>query len=168
MKKFTLAVVIVAVVTLALGSVGVAFAQTPTQTTEIGAGWMGGRGTRGAMVGGNSVARDGILHDYMIAEYAEALGIPVADLEARLDGGETMAEIALSEGLTFEQFRTLLVDVRTQAIEQALSDGVLTQEQADWLTLRGAGQMGFARGMHGGGQGQFANPACPYYNQTNP
>jgi len=168
MKKFTLAVVIVAVVTLALGSVGVAFAQTPTQTTEIGAGWMGGRGTRGAMVGENAVARDGILHDYMIAEYAEALGIPVADLEAHLDGGETMAEIALSEGLTFEQFRTLLVDVRTQAIEQALSDGVLTQEQADWLTLRGAGQMGISRGMHGGGQRHFANPACPYYNQTNP
>ena len=168
MKKLSLAVVIVAVVTLALGSVGVAFAQTPTQTTETGAGWMGGRGTRGALVGGNDVPGDGILHDYRIAEYAEALGIPVADLEARLDGGETMAEIAFSIGLTFEQFRTLMVDVRTQAIEQALSDGVLTQEQADWLTLRGAGQMGLGRGMHGVGQRQFTNPNCPYYSQTNP
>lgn len=168
MKKLSLAVVIVAVVTLALGSVGVAFAQAPTQTTETGTGWMGGRGTRGAMVGGNDVAGDGILHDYKIAEYAEALGIPVADLEARLDGGETMAEIAFSIGLTFEQFRTLMVEVRTQAIEQALSDGVLTQEQADWLTLRGAGHMGSGRGMHGLGQRQFANPDCPYYSQTNP
>lgn len=168
MKKFTLAVVIVAVVTLALGSVGVAFAQSPTQTTGSGTGWIGGRGTRGALAGGNAVAGDGILHDYMIAAYSEALGIPVAELEARLEGGETMAEIALSEGLTFEQFRTLMVDVRTQAIEQALSDGVLTQEQADWLTLRGAGQMGLGRGMHAGGQGQFANPDCPYYSQTNP
>jgi len=35
----------------------------------------------------------------MIAAYAEKLNIPVADLEARLDNGETMAQIALSEGL---------------------------------------------------------------------
>jgi hypothetical protein len=30
------------------------------------------------------------------------------------------------------------------------------------------GQMGNGSGMRGGGQGQFANPNCLYYNQTNP
>jgi hypothetical protein len=123
--------------------------------------------------GANTTAGEGILHDYMIAAYAEKLNLPAADLEARLNNGETMAQIALSEGLTFEQFRTLMVEVRTQAINQAVADGTLTQEQADWMTTRGAGrmagsQMGNARGMRGSGQGQNANPDCPYYSQTNP
>jgi hypothetical protein len=84
-----------------------------------------------------------------------------------------MSQIALSTGLTVDQFRTLMVETRSQAIDQAVADGTLTQTQADWMSQRGAGQMaggqmGNGRGMHGGGQGQFANPDCPYYNQTNP
>jgi hypothetical protein len=109
----------------------------------------------------------------MIAAYTEALDIPVADLEARLDSGETMSQIAISTGMTLDKFRNLMVEVRTQAIEQALNDGVLTQAQADWMSQRGAGQMaggqmGNGSGMRGTGQRQFANPNCPYYNQTNP
>ena len=175
MKKFTVTLMVVAVVVIALGAVGVAYAQSATQGagTGSGSGWMGGRGSRGGMGAGNSTAGDGILHDYMIAAYAEELNIPVADLEARLDQGETMSQIALSTGLTIDQFRTLMVEARTQAIEQAVADGTLTQEQADWMSQRGAGQMaggqmGNGRGMRGAGQGQFANPDCPYNNQTNP
>ncbi len=173
MNKYGILLVIVAVVTLALGAVGTAYAQSPTQTPGTGTGWMGGRGSHNGLGGANTSAGEGILHDYMIAAYAAELNISVADLEARLDSGETIAQIALSEGLTFDQFRTLKVDARTQAIEQALSDGLLTQAQADWMSQRSAGQMaggqmGIGTGMRGGGQGQYANPDCPYYNQTNP
>jgi hypothetical protein len=173
MNKLGILLVIAAIATLALGSVGVAYAQTPTQTPGTGTGYMGGRGSRNGLGGANASAGDGILHDYMIAIYAEKLNIPVADLEARLDNGETMAQIAISTGLTLDQFRTLMVEVRTQAIEQALNDGVLTQAQADWMSQRGAGQMagghmGNGSGMRGAGQGQFVNPNCPYNTQTNP
>ena len=173
MKKFVVTLMVVAVVIFALGSVGVAFAQSPTQTPGTGTGRMGGRGSQNGLGGANTPVGDGILHDYMIAAYAEALDIPVADLEARLDSGETMSQIALSTGMTLDEFRTLMVEVRTQAIDQALSDGVLTQAQADWMKLHGAGQMaggqaGNGFGMRGSGQGQFANPNCPYYNPTNP
>jgi hypothetical protein len=173
MNKFGILLVIVAVATLAFGSVGVAYAQSPTQAPGAGTGFMGGRGSRNGLGGANSTAGDGILHDYLITAYAEKLNIPVADLEARLSNGETMAQIAISTGLTLDQFRTLMIDVRTQAIEQALNDGVLTQAQADLMSQRGAGQMaggqkGNGSGMRGGGQGQFANPNCPYYNQNNP
>ncbi len=173
MNKFVKAVLLVAVVALAIGTAGVAYAQSPSQAPGNGVTAMGGRGPRGGSGAGNGIASDGILHDYMIAAYAEALNIPVADLEARLENGETMSQIALSTGMTLDEFRTLMVDVRTQAIDQALADGVLTQAQADWLKLHGAGQMAggqFGRGfgMHGSGQGQYANPNCPYYNSTNP
>ena len=168
MNKYVLAVVILAVVVVTLGSVGVAYAQSPNQTAGTGSGWMGGRESRGGMGAGTMAAGTGILHDYMISAYSEALGIPAADLEARLDAGETMSQVALSTGLTLDEFRALMIDVRSQAIDQALNDGVLTQAQADWMKLRGAGQMGAGRGMYGSGQGQFNNPDCPYYNTTTP
>jgi hypothetical protein len=173
MNKSVILLVVVAVATLALGTVGVAYAQSPTQAPGAGVTAMGGRGPQGGYGAGIGIAGDGILHDYMIAAYAEALDIPVADLEARLDSGETMSQIAISTGMTLDEFRTLMVEVRTQAIDQALSDGVLTQAQADWLKLHGAGQMaggqmGRGIGMRGAGRGQYANPACPYYNSTNP
>ena len=170
MKKFTVTIMVVVVVALALGAAGVAYAQSASQGTGTGtgSGWMGGRGSRGGMGAGNMGTGDGILHDYMIAAFAEELNIPVADLEARLEQGETMAQIAVSTGLTIDEFRTLMVDARSQAIDQAVADGTLIQEQADWMSQRGAGQMGKGRVMHGAGQGQFANPDCPYYDQTNP
>jgi hypothetical protein len=173
MKKFVVSFMVVAVVIFTLGAVGVAYAQSPTQAPGTGTGWMGGRGSGNGLGNANTISGEGILHDYMIAAYAEKLNIPVSDLEARLDSGEMMAQIALSEGLTFEQFRTLMVEVRTQAINQAVADGTLTQEQADWMKQHGAGQMaggqmGNGRGMRSSGQGQYANPDCPYYSQTNP
>lgn len=173
MNKFVKAILLVAVVALAIGTTGVAYAQTPNQTPGTGFTAMAGRGPQGSYGAGNGITGDGILHDYLIAAYAEALNIPVADLETRLDDGETMSQIALSTGMTLDEFRTLMVDVRTQAIDQALADGVLSQAQADWLKLHGAGQIAggqFGRGfgMRGSGQGQYANPSCPYYNTTNP
>ena len=175
MKKLTVTIMVVAVVVLALGAAGVAYAQSSSRGTGTGSGsgWMGGRGSRGSMGAGNMSVGDGLLHDYMVAAYAEELNIPVADLEARLDQGETMAQIAISTGLTIDQFRTLMVETSSQAINQAVADGTLTQQQADWMKQHGArqmagGQLGNGRGMRGAGQGQFANPDCPYNNPTNP
>ncbi len=171
MNKLVKTLLLVAVAALAFGAAGVAYAQSPTP----GSGMIGmsGRGPHGGSGTGNGIVGDGILHDYMIAAYAEALNIQVADLETRLNNGETMSQIALSTGMTLDEFRALMVNVRNQAIDQALADGVLTQAQADWLKLHGAGQMaggqnGRGHGMRGSGQGQYANPNCPYYNSTNP
>jgi hypothetical protein len=116
------------------------------------------------MMGQAAVAgtQDGLLHDGMIAVYAQKLGISADDLNARLTKGETMAQIAYSKGLTAAQFSALMIDARTQAIDQAIKDGTLTQAQADWMSQRGAGMMG----GRGTGQGRNANPDCPYYPQT--
>jgi hypothetical protein len=171
MKKFATLLVGVMVLVAALASVSVAYAQSPTPAAGTGTGWMGGRASNGI-----SAVGDGLLHEYYVEAFAQALSIPAADLEARLEAGETMAQIALSTVLTLDEFRSLAVDVRLQALNQAVSDGVITQEQADWMSQRGFGQMG-ARGtgssgfgsQRGGGMmGQFSNPACPYYTPTAP
>lgn len=174
MKKFVFTMIIFAAVVVAFGTVGVAYAKGPNQVAGTANGWTSGNSSRNGMGVGYAINSEGILHDYLIAGYSEALGISVTDLEARLDNGETMAQIALSQGLTFEQFRTLMVDVRNQAIGEATNDGVLTQAQADWMTQRGAGQMagGYAgSGMYGmrqAGQGQFTNPDCPFFTSSVP
>ncbi len=94
----------VAIAVLAIGATGVVYTQTPSQAPGSGAARMGGRDPRGGSGVGNGVAVEGILHDYLIAAYAEALNIPVADLEARLDSGETMSQIAISTGITLDEF----------------------------------------------------------------
>ena len=171
MNKSVLVIVIVAVVAVALGTAGLVYAQSPNPQTPVpGTGYgfgMGGRGARGGMMGQVAVAgtQDGLLHDGMIAVYAQKLGISVDDLNARLTKGETMAQIAYSKGLTAAQFSALMIDARTQAIDQAVKDGTLTQAQADWMNQRGAGMMG-GRGARGTGQGRNANPDCLYYPQT--
>ena len=107
--------------------------------------------------------QDGLLHDEMTAAYAAKLGISATDLEARLNKGETMAQIAYSKGLTADQFTKMMTEARTQAIDQAVKDGKLTQEGADWMKQRGAGIMGVGRGANG--QGRFSNANCPYNTQ---
>lgn len=186
MNKFVLSIVIVAVVAIALGTAGFVYAQSPTPQTPVpgsgyGQGTMDGQGYHGGMVngqgnrGGMSMmnqtaagAQDGLLHDEMIAVYAQKLGISVDDLNARLTKGETMAQIASSKGLTADQFTTLMADARSQAIAQAVKDDSLTQAQADWMNQRGAGMAAGGRRMRGTGQGRNANLDCPYYPQTNP
>lgn len=181
MNKLVRSIVIVAAVAVAFGTTGLVFAQTSTPPADVpgtgyGAGIGGGRGARGGMMqaAGNQVGlmgaaagtQDGILHDALIAAYAGKLGISVDDLNARLAGGETLAAIAFAQGLSLDEFQVLKADARSQAIDQAVTDGTLTQEQADWMKQHGAGVAAGGRGMRGTGQGQFANPDCPYYQTT--
>lgn len=173
MNKFGILIVIIAVVTLALGTAGVAYAQFTSPVPGSGTGVMVGNSTGSNLGGANKTFNQGILDDYMIAPYADALDISTVDLEARLDNGETMVQIALSEGLTFEQFRTMMIEVRTQAFEQAIKDGLLTQAQVGWMAQSGAGQMigsqlANGSGMSGNGQGQFTNPNRRYENKCKP
>ncbi|OGN75719.1 MAG: hypothetical protein A2X25_02840 [Chloroflexi bacterium GWB2_49_20] len=178
MKKTVTALLIVAVVAIALSTAGLAYAQAPTPQAPVtgsgyGYGMNGNARMHSGIMGQNVVSgtQDGVLHDVMIAAFAEQLGISVEDLNARLDAGETVADVAFSKGLTVDEFRTLMTDARSQAIDQALLDGTLTQEQADRMNQRGGGQMmgaGAGRGARGAGQGQFSNPGCPYYDEVQP
>ncbi len=163
MKKIIIGIALVAVIGVSLGTVASVHAQSTTSPVAFSANGRGGRG-------GNQGAgtQDGFLHDELIAAYAVKLGISVAQLNARLANGETMAQIAISTGLSLEQFRTLMVEVRTMAVNAAVQNGTLTQEQADWMKLHGAGQAangGF--GVRGSGLGQYANPDCPYYQSNH-
>ena len=182
MRKFAFAFVIVATLVVALATTGYVFAQTgnpPTpQTPGSGNGYSRGMGGMMGRGTGISMGGEGILHDTMIAVFAQKLGLTVDELNARLAKGETMTQIAASKGLTAEKFTTLMADARSQAIDQAVKDGKLTQAQADWMKQRGGamngGSTGSGRGMMGDGRGRgmhgngTGDPStCPYFPQTN-
>jgi hypothetical protein len=158
MKKLVKSFVILAVVAIALGSASAVFAQSSTPETPTG---FGSRGNRGGMGSGSTFLNqnrdsfeDGLLHDEMIAAFAEALDLDVEVVETRLADGETMAEIALSTGLTLDEFRTVLKDVRTQVHEWAVEEGILPEAQGP------RGGMGRFGGMKGDGQGLYGSGEC--------
>lgn len=162
--------VVVALAALGIAGVAYAYAQTPTPVPGFGPGGMmgGGRGRggmggpgmggpgmggRGMMGGYGQTGQSGPMHEYMEAAMAEALGMDQEDLEAELDAGKTMWQVAEAKGFTLEQFQTLMLDARKAALAKMVEEGVITQAQADFMLSRM--QSGFGGGM-GGGRG-----GCP-------
>jgi hypothetical protein len=157
MKKILIIVALVGAAALAFGFTGNVMAQAvepPTVEPGFGPGGMGG-GFRGKMMSARGEGL-GLMHDAMTAAFTEKLGITVDDLNARLASGETMYNIAVENGLTLEDFHSIMVDARAKALESAVADGTITQEQADFMKERGAGRLG--------GRGGFAGN-CPNGNQ---
>jgi hypothetical protein len=179
MKKILLAIAVVMLVGVAaLGVYGVARAQTPTvepQGPGFGGFGMGGqRGSGGPMMGGGRMfgrgemleRGEGWMHDSMLAAFADKFGMSVEDLQARLDAGDSMWDVAQEKGMSAEDFLALRLDVRNQLIDQAVKDGKLTQAQADRMKARGERRMMnhgdcpmADDGLSGAGQGTPGNNA---------
>jgi len=115
MKKRVVLIAVVAALAVSLGGVGLAYAAGGPPGDKLG------NETQGA------------LHDLMIASMASALDISTTELESRLDAGETPGEIALDLGFEEDQIFDLLDEARAEALAQAVEDGLITQEQADWM-----------------------------------
>ena len=117
-------------------------------------------------------ARDGLLGGFSEAFWnrfdgvAEALGLDPEQLFSRLHDGETVADVAEDLGVNLEDVRGALEDARAEqredAIQQALEDGRITEEQAEWMLegiekgfLPRGGGFDERRGMghSGGGRG---------------
>lgn len=64
---------------------------------------------------------------------ADALGITVEELEAAKEAGTSMEDLAAQNGTTVEAIKTAMVDARVNALNQAVADGDLPQEKADWM-----------------------------------
>ncbi len=160
-----------------LGSFSVVGAQTQTPQDPDGDTptwpWMGrGPHRMGAhMMWNTDGAQSGLLHDTILPLLAEKLGLTVDEITARLEDGERMWEIADSLGYTFDDFRALMLEAREEAIAQALEDGTITEDQAEWMQERGANMMGRQNGsgrgagmMGGWGRNQNSTTGCPFYN----
>ncbi len=165
MKK-TILIVGLAVLALGVLGVGAVLAQDDNPPAPYGHGQMMNSGAMGSM------------HTFMTIEFAKALDLNVNDVNTRLASGETMYDIALSAGVTADEFPAVMTEVRAAALAEAVKANVITQEQADWMLSHnmgngnctgmgpqgnyGSGMMGngYGRGgmMGGWGAGQQTNP----------
>lgn len=158
MKKFTIAILaVLAVGVLAFGFSSDAFA-AESDPAYPGNGGMGGNGGSGGNGRGGSngtgipletnLNLDGSLDDLMAGMIASELGISVEELQAREDAGETLVEIGLSLGFDADAVLAIHLQARTEALAQAVADGLLTQTQADWMLSRMEnGQAGINLGL---------------------
>lgn len=128
-------ILIVALAALALGAVGMGVASA--------------RGNNPPSVHGMHNLH-GALHTFMVTEFARELNLNVNDVNTRLAAGETLRDIALSAGVSAEDFPAVMQTVRANALAAAVKANVITQEQADWMLSHGFGQGG---GMYGKGSG---------------
>jgi hypothetical protein len=67
---------------------------------------------------------------------AEALGMTVEELQAEFEAGKKLPDILEELGMSEEDLQAALQAARVARIEQAVSDGELTQEQADEILER--------------------------------
>jgi transposase len=140
MKKKLLIGAGVALIVLLLAGLGGAafvFAQEPTPTFPFGGrGGSWGRGGFGR--GGFGWARGGMWTMFDTA--AEALGLTPEELFADLREGKSPAEIAEEQGVDVEALYDAMNAARgeamQQALQQAVEDGRITQEQADQMLER--------------------------------
>lgn len=134
MKKSLLVLLVVAVVAGAtLASVSAVSAQGLAQGTGTAYGY-GGHGAGGQGTGGygnrGTEIEDPEVHALEVAAWSEALGIPAADIDARLAAGETMSQIAISTGMTVQDYWTLKVQIKSNVADQALAAGYVTADEA--------------------------------------
>ncbi len=168
MKKIVMVAILLGVVSvLGLGAtLALAQGPTPTQPTApgFGPGWMRG----GFGFGFNSD-----LNTQMQTAVAKALGMTLDELNAQLNAGKTIAQIAQSKNIDLTKLHDDIQAAHEAIIQQAVKDGKLTQAQADWMLQRmeamdqyfeanggtcpgwGAGA-GFGPGMMGGAFGPSA------------
>ena len=155
MKKMILAVSVLVVAVLALGSVTSAMAAGPSQ----GGPKNGNTESRGMMQDENrqdflrgegvpvnrnlyltrEINLDGLLSDLIHEELALALELDPSVLADRLENGETILDIAFSLGFEGEAVEELMTDVRIAALSEAVELGLITQEQSDWMASTGFG-----------------------------
>ena len=65
-----------------------------------------------------------VMHDAMIVAFADALGLGPVDLEAMLESGEHMIDIALAQGFSSEYVWEIMETVREDARAAVLESGI--------------------------------------------
>lgn len=102
-----------------------------------------------AMMEAHQALQNYMQKDEMIAK---ALGITVDELDAAKEDGQRLPELMEELGIEPEDFKADMQALREEILQQAVQEGVITQEQADQMLendfrgVRGPGGRGFPGG----------------------
>ena len=91
----------------------------------------------GVSVAGIAYAQDGDHPMRGKGRLAELLGLTQEELHELLEDGKTIQELADEAGVDLEEYKEEMKQDREEGfrtkIEEALADGTISQDQADWL-----------------------------------
>jgi hypothetical protein len=93
------------------------------------------------------------MHEYVEKALAAKLGLTEDQVEDQLAAGNSMYQVALDNGINQEDLANFMNEVHREAFASAVQDGVMTQEQADWMLQRMQNRGGYGTGncpMHNG------------------
>jgi transposase len=138
-KKLLIGAGVALIVLLLAGLGGAAFVFAQEPTPPIPFGWHGGgRGMGGFGRGGFGWAGGG--QWTMFDTAAEALGLTPEELFAELRAGKSLTDIAEAKGVdvqtVYDAMNAARGEAMQQALQQAVEDGRMTQEQADQMLER--------------------------------
>ena len=187
-KVLTIGITIVAVI--ALGNVLLASAQGGIQPNQPAtacpvsgytcpfSGTMP-YGVPGGMMGmHNSMMGPNGMHQQVWTAVAQKLGMTYAELNAALQNGQTIAQLAQAKGIPLDELKTVMLDAMKASFAELVKQGIMTQQQADGMLDRmddmpmfnfdqgvGPGMMGGRGMMNGRGSGSmmggWQQPAGP-------
>jgi hypothetical protein len=112
----------------------------------LGRGFDGGRGMKGGM---------------QLTTVATALGITEAELRTELQAGKSVADVATAKNVSLDTVINAIVAAETPRLNQAVTDGKLTQAQADQRLAdlkANLPTMLAQKGMFDGGRGPGRGP----------
>ena len=102
----------------------------------------------GNMMGGRGGQGQGQVHEYVEQALADKLGLTKEAVETSLSNGKTMLQVVTDTGAKEADAVTLLTEVHKTALSKAVTEGLLTQAQADTM-LKNMSANGFAYGEMG-------------------
>ena len=73
------------------------------------------------------------VHESVEEAQAQALGMTDAELHAAILSGKTIRQLVEEKGLDPKEFRIMTQTARSDAIQQAVEKGLITQEEADFI-----------------------------------
>ncbi|MEW9096627.1 MAG: hypothetical protein AB2417_16220 [Clostridiaceae bacterium] len=122
--------------TLALGVGATAYAATASpkniNTSNINndtTSYSRRMGGRMGMYGHHMMGFDG--YDMMTSILKDKLNMSDKEIEDALNSGKHMWEIAEEKGMSNEDFRNVMIEERTKAIDEAIKNGTITKEEGE-------------------------------------
>lgn len=146
MNKFfrITSVITVLIALIVFAGVTAAFAQGPNQPTgSTPSGMNQAQNAAGAGMGLMAV-EEAAMHEAVAA----ALGLTVEQFEAEVANGENAFTLAQKLGVDFATVQDVMDAAHAAALQQSVDDGLISQEQANWMLSRRGGQNSQGNGMN--------------------
>lgn len=103
------------------------------------------------------------MHTIMVELFAGKTGLSVDEVNASLASGMSLSQIAEEQGMSAEDFYAWMAEAHDKALDRAVEQGLLTQEQVDWMQQHYQSMQDYGYGPCRGAYNSPAGVTAPVY-----